>query len=233
MLCTTARMAHPEKRTAHSPRSGGAPPDAAAGAPGDEGAFVAQVLSGDEAAVTRLVNHHHAAMTCLAAAILGGSANAPDVVQEAWLRVLGGLPQFEFRSSLKTWILRITANVARTAAAKQSRQETIADSSALESTVDPARFTAIGSWRDPPRSFGGSGEAEAALLQGELVALLHREIELLPASQRAVVRLRDVEELSSDEVSALLGLSDANQRVLLHRGRARLRAAIERELGRG
>lgn len=225
-------MTHPDKRTANRLRVGGAPRGADVRASADECTLVAQVLSGDEAAVTLLVNHHHAAMTCLSAAILGSAANAPDIVQEAWLRVLSGLPQFEFRSSLKTWILRITANVARTAAAKQSRQEVVTDSSVLESTVDPARFTAIGSWRQPPRPFGESGEPEAALLKGELVALLHREIELLPESQRAVVRLRDVEELGSDEVSALLGISDANQRVLLHRGRARLRAAIERELGR-
>lgn len=219
-------MARSEKTTASRPRGGEAPREPAA-----ERALVAQVLAGEEASVARLVNDHHAAMACVAAAILGSTANAPDIVQEAWLRVLSGLRQFEFRSSLKTWILRVTANVARTAAAKQSRKELLVDGSVLEATVDSARFTAIGSWRDPPRAFGECGEPEAALLNGEFLALLHREIAALPESQRAVVRLRDVEGLDSDEVSALLGISDTNQRVLLHRGRARLRAAIEREFG--
>lgn len=196
----------------------------------DERVLIAQVLTGDEAAVTRLVARHQAAMSSVAAAILGGTANAADAVQEAWLRVLAGLRQFEGRSSLKTWILRITANVARTAAVKHSRTD-VADLSA-EPTVDPARFTVIGSWREPPRPWSDVGEQEDALLRRELLHLLYREIEQLPPSQRAVVRLRDVEELDSDEVSELLGLSDSNQRVLLHRGRARLRAAIARELGR-
>ncbi|MFO0578492.1 MAG: RNA polymerase sigma factor [Polyangia bacterium] len=197
----------------------------------DEQRLIAQVLAGDEAAVTRLVARHQAAMSSLAAAILGGTANAADAVQEAWLRILSGLRQFAGRSSLKTWILRITANVARTAAAKHSRTD-VADLSASEPTVDPARFTAIGAWREPPRPWSDGGEQEDALLRRELLRLVYRELEQLPPGQRAVVRLRDVEELDSAEVSELLGLSDANQRVLLHRGRARLRAALARELGR-
>lgn len=198
-------------------------------------ALVAQVVAGDVAAVTSLVARHHAAMTYVAAAILGNPANAADVVQDAWIRILASLSNFECRSSLKTWILRITANVARTTANMQRREEprlACDDPTSNEATVDPARFMAAGVlWRDPPRHWS-DGEQEVALLEHEARAIVRREIDALPPNQRAVVRLRDVEELSSEDVCEVLQISEANQRVLLHRGRAKLRAAIARELGR-
>jgi RNA polymerase sigma-70 factor (ECF subfamily) len=193
-------------------------------------ALVARVVAGAEDAILTLVDRHDAAMSCVAAAILNDASHVPDVVQEAWIRVLSGLGGFAFRSSLKTWILRVTANAARTAAARLGRTIAIGDVEE-QPTVDPERFTAIGRWRDPPQPWT-TGEPEAALLRKELAALVQRELEELPPAQRAVVMLRDVEELTSDEICAMLELSEANQRVLLHRGRARLRAAIERELKR-
>ncbi len=198
-------------------------------------ALVARVLAGDAEAVTTLVDRHHAAMTYVAAAILGNPSSAADVVQDAWIRVLGALEQFEFRSSLKTWILRITSNVARTAVHVQLRRETVVaegDTASIEPTVDASRFMLSGVlWREPPHVWSG-GEQEAALLEREMRAIVQREIDALPPNQRAVVRLRDVEELSSEETCELLNLTEANQRVLLHRGRAKLRTAIARELGR-
>jgi RNA polymerase sigma-70 factor (ECF subfamily) len=130
--------------------------------------------------------------------------------------------------------LRVTANVARTALTRQPRTVAVGIASheaSGEPTVDAARFSALGRWRDPPQPWHAS-EPEAALLRKELGALLERELANLPPQQRAVVMLRDVEELPSDEICSMLELSDANQRVLLHRGRGRLRAAIERELRR-
>jgi RNA polymerase sigma-70 factor, ECF subfamily len=189
----------------------------------DDRALVDKVLAGARDAVIALVDAHDEPMRCVAAAILPDSAHVPDVVQEAWIRVLGGLREFEFRASLKTWILRITANVARTTAGRLGRAPLSMEDLP---TVDPERFSSIGRWRDPPRPW----HPEALLLRKELGELLQRELDALPALQRAVVMLRDIEDLPSEEICDMLELSEANQRVLLHRGRARLRAALEREL---
>lgn len=192
----------------------------------EDRALVERVLAAEAEAVIALVDGHDEAMRCVAAAILADPGEIPDVVQEAWIRVLGALGKFEFRSSLKTWILRITANVARTA---KSRMPVAVEP--VTATVDPERFSQIGRWCDPPVAWA-TGEAEAALLRQELATLASRALLDLPPAQRAVVVLRDVEGLDSEEICAMLELSEANQRVLLHRGRARLRASIERELKR-
>ena len=193
--------------------------------------LVARALVGDADAIGALVDRYDHAMGCVAAAILVDRSEVADVVQEAWIRVFGGLHKFEFRASLKTWILRITANAARTTASKAPlRAEEPAGP-----TVDPARFSSIGRWRDPPADWTehwGTAEPEAALLRQELAALAQRELDALPSTQRAVVTLRDVEGLDSMEICAMLEISETNQRVLLHRGRARVRAAVERELKR-
>lgn len=201
----------------------------------DERALVGRILGGDTAALAGVVERLYRPMAAIAAAILPDASHVDDVVQDAWVRVLGALGGFELRASLRTWILRIVANCARTRAAKLAggerlgwQEEPLGD----EPAVDPARFSAIGRWRDPPRPWrADDAEAEAALLRKEVQAILLREIAALPPGQRAVVTLRDLEGLAAAEVCELLGLSEANQRVLLHRARARLRAAIERELG--
>lgn len=201
----------------------------------DDHRMVERIVAGEREAALLLVDRHHTAMACVAASILGDATQVPDVVQEAWIRVLGGIPHFEFRSSLKTWILSVTANVARTMAKRLGRSERMipveAELEEGEPAVDPARFTAIGSWREPPMPWS-HGEPESTLLRKELCALMQRELEALPPNQRAVVVLRDVEELTSKEICETLGVTEANQRILLHRGRARLRAAIEKERAR-
>jgi RNA polymerase sigma-70 factor (ECF subfamily) len=156
------------------------------------------------------------------------------VVQDAWVAVIENLPRFEPRGTLRAWALRIVTNRARTAAVRLGRREQLGwledEPPGEEHAIDPARFTVIGTWREPPRRWI-DGEPEGALLRKEIRAIVARELELLPAGQRAVVTLRDVEGLSADEAREALGITEANERVLLHRGRSRLRERIERTLG--
>ena len=138
--------------------------------------------------------------------------------------MLRGLDAFEGRSSLKTWLFRILVNQARTTGTKEHRSVPIPDP---EPAVDPARFDASGSWADPPEHWieAAEGRLEAGKLADRLRALMDE----LPSRQREVVLLRDVEELTSDEVCSVLSISDGNQRVLLHRGRSRPRQLFEDE----
>jgi RNA polymerase sigma-70 factor (ECF subfamily) len=199
----------------------------------DDRALIARVLDGDVEAVNALVDRHHAPMASVVGAIVRDPSQVPDVVQEAWIRVLAGLRGFEHRASLKAWILRVTANTARTMAARLGRLPLPidVDDGGADPAVPPAAFSSIGRWRDPPQPWS-SGEPEAVLLRKELGAMVLRHLERLPPLQRAVVLLRDVEELPADEIRGMLEIGDVNLRVLLHRGRARLRAAIDEELKR-
>ncbi len=202
----------------------------------DDRALVERIRAGDAAAFAQLVDRFYAPMARLAGLILGDAAHVPDALQESWIAILGALPRFEGRASLKTWVLRIVANRTRTLAERLGRRRFVpfdeGEPDADEPGADAGRFSRFGWWRDPPRPWPCAGEAEAALLRKELGGLLLEELEALPPRQRAVVMLRDVEELGADEVCEILGVSEANQRVLLHRGRTRLRAAVENRLGR-
>ena len=202
-----------------------------------ERVLVERILAGDGAAFAAMVDRFCAPMSRLAQLILGDATYVPDALQETWIAVLGALPGFEWRASLKTFLLRILSNRARTLAGKLGRDAhaRLGDDTldADEPEVDPARFSRFGWWRDPPRPWcAASDDQEAALAGKELRALVLRALDELPPQQRAVVMLRDVEELSAEEACAVLGISEANQRVLLHRGRSRLRALVEREVGR-
>lgn len=200
-----------------------------------ERALVERILAGDSDAFAAMVDRFCAPMSRLAALILGDATHVPDALQETWIAVLAALPGFEWRASLKTWVLRILSNRTRTLARRLGRHAHASlDDGELgddEPPVDPARFSRFGWWREPPRPWPAAGEQEAALLQKELRALVLEELDALPPKQRAVVMLRDVEELGADETCAILGISEENQRVLLHRGRSRLRAAVERKVG--
>lgn len=200
-----------------------------------EQALVAALRRGDEAAFARLVELHTPSMLRLAGRYVRSRSVAEDVVQETWVALLEGLDRFEERATVKTWLFRVLLNIARTRAVRERR---VVPMSALDGdggddgpTVDPARFLppdAAGwprhwastpyDWRDRP---------ELVALSREMLETVRRALEGLPERQRTVVELRDVDGLSAEEVCAVLGLSGANQRVLLHRGRARIRQAIE------
>ena len=186
--------------------------------------FLLRLRSGDERAFVSLVKRYHEPMLHLAASFVTSRAVAEEVVQDTWLAVLRGLEGFEGRSSLKTWLFRILVNRARTTGTREQRSVPVADP---EPVVDPSRFDDSGGWADPPEHWIEA--AESRMEAGKLVDRIRVWIDELPARQREVVLLRDIEGMSSEEVCTVLALTDGNQRVLLHRGRSRLRQLFEDE----
>jgi RNA polymerase sigma-70 factor, ECF subfamily len=214
-------------------------PDSGASiAPAEEHELLEALRRGEEAAFARLVTTLHGSMLRLAMVHVRDRAIAEDVVQEAWLGVLQQLDRFEGRSSLKTWVLRIVSNRAKTRAVRERR--TVPLSGLLgdlrdgdELGVEPDRFLPAGDrwaghWASPPRSW--RDVPEERLLSHETMTEVERAIDGLPPAQRAVLVVRDVEGLTAAEACELLGLTEGNQRVLLHRGRSRVRAHLERYL---
>ena len=189
-----------------------------------DGELLLLLRRGDERAFVTLVERYQEPMLRLASSFVPSQAVAEEVVQDTWLAVLRGLGAFEGRSSLKTWLFRILVNRARTTGTHEQRTVPVADP---EPAVDPARFDSSGSWADPPEHWieAAEGRIEAGKLAGRIRVL----IDALPARQREVVMLRDVEQMTSEEVCTVLAISDGNQRVLLHRGRSRLRQLFEDE----
>ncbi len=189
-----------------------------------DGELLLRLRSGDERAFVSLVEHYHEPMLHLAASFVPNRAVAEEVVQDTWLALLRGLDGFEGRSSLKTWLFRILVNRARTTGSHEQRSVPVANP---EPVVDPSRFDGSGGWADPPEQWIEA--AEGRMEAGKLADRIRVWIDDLPARQRQVVFLRDVEGMSSVQVCAVLALSDVNQRVLLHRGRSRLRQLFEDE----
>ena len=171
---------------------------------------------------------------------VASDAVAEEVVQETWLAVLQGIARFEGRSSLKTWIFRILANRARTRGEREARTVPFSalvaeEVEGTEPAVAPERFCGAsdaypGHWSVPLPRWGD--DPEQWVTSNETLTFLFHALEALPQAQRAVVMLRDLREWSSEEVCSALGLTEANQRVLLHRGRSRLRGALEGHLAR-
>jgi len=197
----------------------------------------AQLVDGlrarDEAAFASLVRMYGAGMLRVARMYVSSRAVAEEVVQEAWLGVLSGIDRFEGRSSLKTWLFRIVANTAKSRGVREARSAPFSSLGDDEASVSPDRFLGAGErfpghWAVPPDSW--AGVPEDRLLAAETLALIARTIERLPPSQRAVLTLRDLEGLSADEVCNALDLTETNGRVLLHRARAKVRAALEEYL---
>jgi len=188
--------------------------------------------AGDEEAFAALVREHHASLVRVARMFVSTQAVAEEVAQETWLAVLNGLDRFEGRSSLKTWIFRILTNIAKTRAVRDGRTlpfSALQDPARVpEAAVDADRFLDSehprwpGHWALKPEAW-----PEEALVTAETRERLTAAIEALPATQRAVISLRDIEGWSSEEVRNALGLSETNQRVLLHRARSKVRAALE------
>lgn len=198
----------------------------------EDDALVTALLQGNESVFTQLVTQWSGAMLRVALAHVERKAIAEEIVQEAWLTVLRSLERFERRSALRTWVLGIVVNISRARARVERRSVPLEDESGNYS-VEPSRFLPADHprwphhwaieplpWRTP----------EDDLLAQETRRVISDAIATLPPAQREVLVLRDVEELGAPEVCNALGLTDTNQRVLLHRARSRVRAALERYL---
>lgn len=199
------------------------------------GAELTALRAGDEQAFLALVQRHQRAMVRVASLYVRSAATAEEVVQEAWIGVLRGLDGFEGRSSLRSWIFGILVHCAKSRAVRDIRtvplsslEREVGDegpSVAAERFQDDAQRWA-GNWSEPPSPW-----PEALVESREMVALVQEAMATLPEVQRAVMSLRDVDGWDSPEVCELLGISEGNQRVLLHRARSRVRSFVEEKLG--
>jgi RNA polymerase sigma-70 factor (ECF subfamily) len=189
--------------------------------PQQDSALLSALKAGDETVFAALVAAWGPGMLRLARAHVPSEAIAEEVVQEAWIGILRGVERFEARSSLRTWAYSIVANLAKTRGVRESRSEPFAPA------VDPDRFQTAdgeypGHWQKPPEPWPQQRLEDAETRDAALVA-----IAALPARQREVITLRDVEGFTSEEACNALGLSETNQRVLLHRARSKVRGALE------
>jgi len=215
----------------------GAPGPPGAGGERDpsEAALVADLRVGKEDAFAALLDRYYDAMIRVARLHVATRQAAEDVVQETFLGVIRGIDRFEGRSSLKTWIFRILVNRAKTRGEREGRTWPFSslgpELDVDEAAVDPARFFEAGRWcgywQAPPSA---EHLPEAHVLASEVGERLLAAIDVLPTNQRLVITLRDVQGFSSSEVCELMAISEANQRVLLHRARSKARATLERHL---
>ncbi len=204
--------------------------------PTDDARLIAALRRGDDAAFVTLVDRYHATLVRLAAMYVRDRAVVDEVVQETWLGVLRGIDRFEERSSLRTWMFRILTNQAKHHAVREGRTipfASLARANADEDVpaVEPDRFLPPGHewgghWGAPPQRWDEM--PEDCCLSGEALGAIHQAIRDLSPGQREVVSLRDVEGWTAEEVCNALGLSETNQRVLLHRARANVRRALAR-----
>jgi RNA polymerase sigma-70 factor (ECF subfamily) len=204
----------------------------------DDAALLEAIRAGDESAFLSLVRRYQAPMLRVARAYVSSAALAEEVVQDAWIGILKGLEGFEGRASLRSWMFRIVANCAQHRGGLERRTVPLSALGDEEDeggpSVAPERFLDDGHprwpghWQSAPEPW-----AEEKLLTAEAAAAARRAIDELPDRQRQVITLRDVEGLDAGEVCELLAVSEANQRVLLHRARSRVRAALEQHFGAG
>ncbi|HEX5417907.1 MAG TPA: RNA polymerase sigma factor [Chloroflexota bacterium] len=205
----------------------------------DDRQLIEALRRGDDDAFAALIEQHHAALVRLAIVFVGSHAVAEEVAQETWLAVLRGLDRFEGRSSLKTWIFSILGNRARSRNQRERRSVpfsalALAEESMADPAVEPERFRQpgerwAGGWVSFPRPWGDLPEDR--LVGQETRAHLKVAITALPPAQREVICLRDVEGLGAEAVCNILGISETNQRVLLHRARSKVRRALAAYLG--
>ena len=188
----------------------------------DDAALVDRLRAGDESAFVELVRRYQARLLRLAEATVGSRAVAEEVCQDVWLAVVRGVVRFEGRSSFKTWLFRILLNRARTTAGREQRAGR-PEADVIE------HFDVSGAWATPPVPW--SDRADDRMVAERLALRIHELLPELSDQQRQVVLLRDVEGASPADVASLLGITDGHQRVLLHRGRARLRELLGADLG--
>ncbi len=198
--------------------------------------LVAAIQSGDEAMFAWLLDTWSPGMIRTARGYVANDESAEDVVQDTWLAVLRGIDRFEGRSSLRTWVYRILVNTAKSRGVKEHRTVPLADLAPEDfgPTVDPARFRGPddpypGHWKQVPPAWPSPEHPspEHDVLSREVRQAIEAALADLPARQRVVITLRDVEGYSSEEVCTILEISAANQRVLLHRARAAVRGRLE------
>jgi len=201
----------------------------------DEVDLLNALRSGDESAFAQLVNQYHTSLVRLARIFVRDELMAEELTQETWLAVLQGLNRFEARSTLKTWIFTILTNKAKTRGQRENRSIVFSDldEEADSPTVDPGRFRppdaekSPNHWTTEAKPQPWVGVPEDSLLTQETINIIRQTIDTLPENQKTVITLRDVHELSSEETCNILNISETNQRVLLHRARARVRQALE------
>ena len=203
---------------------------------GDDAVLAKALTARDRDAFAYLLDRYHAPLVRLAMQYVPSRAVAEEVVQETWLAVIKGIDRFEGRSSVKTWLYRIMLNIARTRGVKEQRSipfSAVATIDDDEPAVEPSRFRRFrkaGAWKHPPDPWPSP---EDRAIVGEELAAVEAAIAQLPAAQREVITMRDVLGWSAAEACDALGLSEGNQRVLLHRARSRVRANLERHFAGG
>src|SRR5215210_725268 len=188
----------------------------------DDADLINRLRAGDESAFVALIERYQVRMLRLAEMTVGSRAVAEEVTQDTWLAVVRGVERFEGRSTLKTWLFHILLNRARSAAGREHRAPPLSDDDLGE------RFDANGAWANPPVPWAEA--AEDRLIAQRLAGRVRELLPELPESQRQVLLLRDFEGISASEVCNLLGVSDGNQRVLLHRARVHLRRQLDAEM---
>ncbi len=205
----------------------------------DETAVIAALREGDESVFAQLVDRHTPSMLRVARGYVPSHEIAEEVVQETWIALVKGIGNFEGRSSLRTWLFTVMINIAKSRGVRERRDADTAIAAFTGGTVDPRLFRGPGEewegdwkdWKEYPRAFPET--PEGSVLADELTAVAKAELDRLPEKQRVVVTLRDMLGFDSGEVCELLDISVANQRVLLHRGRAAVRLVLESYLGVG
>jgi RNA polymerase sigma-70 factor (ECF subfamily) len=192
--------------------------------------FVARLRGGDQSAFRALIQRHHSGLVRLARSFCRIEATAEEVVQDAWLAVVTGLDAFTGDAPLRSWIAAIVVNKAKTRAVRDARVSNFSDMQSTfdgeEAGFDLDRFASDGSWLQPPQPWQGV-TPERIVAGRQLAAHMGEQIDLLPANQRAAVLMRDVEGREPKEICATLQITEGHLRVLLHRARTRLRAAVE------
>ena len=232
MLTYPIESARAESRVSVSIQSSAASPE--------DAALVERLRNRDEASFLELVRRHHGALVRLAQSFVNNRAIAEEVAQDTWVAVLQGVERFEGRSSLKTWIFQILINRAKTRGVREARSVSFSALNEMNSghgysSVDPSRFLSSddsehpGGWTSQPQQWDMT--PEQLLLSQECRIFIEEAIASLPELQKEVITLRDVQGWDNEEICAVLGISEANCRVLLHRARSKMRQALENYLG--